>query len=340
MEATRSSQRTNEASELERACLRALQYNLGLREGERVVVVSDASTLSIGNAFESAARQITERFHRCEIPVAARNGEEPPAMVAERMAAADVVVMPVAASLSWTRARSEATRAGARVASMPSITEAVVLRTFGIDYGPVKERANRLCDLLDAGGEVRICSAAGTELVLSIAGRTAHGRKGGIYRQRGEWGNLPCGEAFVAPVEGTAQGVYVVDASHGGVGKLTSPMKLSVRDGRVVEIEGGEAASRLRSLLEAVGNPRAYNVAELGIGCNHGARLSGVTLEDEKVLGTCHVAVGSNAFFGGTVSVGVHLDGVLCHPSIWIDGVRIMEGGQFEGDSGKAHAVR
>jgi leucyl aminopeptidase (aminopeptidase T) len=295
-----------------------------------VVVVSDASTLAVGNAFESAARQVTERIHRCQIPIAARNGEEPPAVVAERMAAADVVVMPVAASLSWTRARSEATRAGARVASMPSITEAVILRTFGIDYGPVKERVNRLCDLLDAGSEVRICSEAGTELVLSIVGRIAHGRKGGIYRQRGDWGNLPCGEAFIAPLEGSAQGVYVVDASHGGVGRLTSPIKLSVRDGRVAEIEGDDAASRLRLLLDAVGDPGAYNVAELGIGCNQGARLSGVTLEDEKVLGTCHVAVGSNAFFGGTVSVGVHLDGVLCEPSIWIDGVLIMEGGRLK----------
>jgi leucyl aminopeptidase (aminopeptidase T) len=283
--------------------------------------------LAIGNAFESAARQITDRVHRCDIPVSARNGEEPSEAVAARMAAADVVVMPVAASLSWTRARSEATRAGARVASMPSITEAVILRTFDIDYGPVKERANRLCDLLDAGSEVHVRSEAGTDLILSIAGRIAHGRKGGIYRQPGEWGNLPCGEAFIAPVEGSAHGVYIVDASHGGVGKVTNPVKLSVLDGRVAKIEGAADASRLRSLLEAVGDPQAYNVAEVGIGCNHGARLSGVTLEDEKVLGTCHVAVGSNAFFGGTVSVGVHLDGVLREPSIWIDGVQIMQGG-------------
>ncbi len=315
---------------LTQACLRALQYNLGLREGERVVVVSDASTVAIGNAFESAARRVTPMVHRCEIPVAERNGEEPPAAAAEMMAAAEVVVMPLAASLSWTRARSAATQAGARVASMPSITAEIALRTFSIDYEPVKERANLLCDLLDAGSEVHIRSAAGTDLLLGIAGRAGHGRKGGLYRRPGEWGNLPCGEAFIAPVEGTARGVYVVDASHGGVGKVTTPMRVTVRDGRAAEIEGGEAASRLRSLLESVGDAHAYNIAELGIGCNHGARIGGVTLEDEKALGTCHIALGSNAFFGGTVSVAVHLDGVLRNPSIWIDGIRIMEGGRLE----------
>jgi leucyl aminopeptidase (aminopeptidase T) len=313
-----------------RACRYALEYNLGLCSGERVVVVSDASTTAIGSAFEAAARQVKTEVERCEIPVPRRNGEEPPAAVAAKMAGADVVVMPLGASLSWTRARSDATRAGVRLASMPSITEAIVLRMFGIDYGPVRERANGLCDLLDEGNEVRICTSLGTDLRLSIAGRAGHGRKGGLYRQPGEWGNLPCGEAFIAPVEGTARGVYVVDASHGGVGQVETPIRVTVRDGRVAKIEGGGSASYLDSLLDSVGDPQAYNIAEFGIGCNHGVSLGGVTLEDEKMLGTCHIAVGSNAFFGGTVSVPIHLDGVLRSPSIWIDDARILDHGRLE----------
>lgn len=315
--------------ELEKVCLRALQRNLGLRDGESVVVISDRSTAPIGDAFEAAARSLTPRVERLEIPVAGRNGEEPPARAAERMVAAGVVLLPLARSISWTRARKTATEAGARVASMPAITEEILVRTLGIEYGPVRERANRICDRLDAGSEVRVRSAAGTELRLSIAGREAHGRKGGIYRRQGEWGNLPCGEAFVAPVEGTAQGVYVVDASHGGVGAVDEPIRLSVRDGRVSRIEGGEAASRLAATLDSVGDPRAYNVAELGIGCNHGATICGITLEDEKALGSCHIALGSNEFFGGTVSVGIHLDGVLRDPTIRVDGETILEGGRL-----------
>jgi hypothetical protein len=57
------------------------------------------------------------------------------------------------------------------------------------------------------------------------------------------------------------------------------------------------------------------------------ARISGGLLEDEKVMGTIHVAIGDNASMGGTVKVPVHLDGVVRNPSVWLDGVAWMEDG-------------
>lgn len=312
-----------------RVCRDALLRNLGLRSGERVVVISDGPMASVGRLFEEAARAITSRVARVEIPLAERSDREPPGYAARAMRDADVVLLPVSRSLSWTRAREAATRAGARVASMPGITEEILLRTLAADYEEIRERANRLADLLDAGDRVRIGSAAGTDLVLGIAGRRAHGRKGGIYREPGQWGNLPCGEAFIAPLEGEARGIYVVDASHGGVGRVVTPIRVTVERGRAVAIDGGEEASRLSALLESVRTPLACNVAELGIGCNHAARISGVTLEDEKALGTCHIALGDNAMFGGRVRVGLHLDGVLRDPTISIDGKRVLESGRI-----------
>ena len=132
-----------------------------------------------------------------------------PAMVA--------ALLVTATSLSWTNARKAATDGGTRVGSTPRLDESILLRTLTIDYEIVRERANRLCDRLDRAAEVRVTTAAGSDVTFSIEGRIAHGRKGGIYREPGQWGNLPCGEAFVAPVEGSGRGVYVVDASHGGV---------------------------------------------------------------------------------------------------------------------------
>ena len=312
-----------------RACGHALRHNLGLRSGERVVVIADAPMLEIGRIFEAAARTITPRVDLVGIPEAKRGGEEPPGGAARAMLRADVVLLVVSRSLSWTRAREEATRAGARLASMPGITEPIILRTLGVDYDAVRDRANRLADLLDAGGQALIRSKAGTDLALGIAGRSAHGRKGGIFREPGQWGNLPCGEAFIAPVEGTARGIYVVDGSQGGLGPVAEPIRVTVDQGRAIAFEGGEEALRLRELLESTGNPSAFNVAEMGIGCNDAARLSGATLEDEKVLGTCHVALGSNAMFGGTVRAGIHLDGVLRDPTISIDGETILESGRI-----------
>jgi len=107
----------------------------------------------------------------------------------------------------------------------------------------------------------------------------------------------------------------------------------SLRTGQMVsyapdeDIEGGREASRLAALLEEVNNGDAYRIAELGIGCNDRASICGITLEDEKVLGTCHIAVGSNALFGGTTVVDIHLDGVLTLPTIHFDEQKIIEDG-------------
>lgn len=316
-------------SALTKACRHALKHNLAVKPGESVLIVTDESKRSIGQAFEHAALELTQHVELVEIPLLKSNGQEPPNFVAEKMKQADVVLMPLAKSLSWTRARLTATESGARIASMPRITEAIILRTFAIDYSSIKRRVNLLCDHLDAANSVRITTQRGTDLEIGIAARKAHGRKGGMYTQKGHWGNLPCGEAFIAPLAGTSAGTYVVDASQAGVGKLTEPIKITVKDGLAVDINGGPAGERLANMLAAVGDADVYHLAEFGIGCNDQATICGITLEDEKVLGTCHIALGNNVFFGGTVEVGVHVDGVIKEPTIFFDEQRIMEYGKL-----------
>ncbi|UCF56149.1 MAG: aminopeptidase, partial [Deltaproteobacteria bacterium] len=62
---------------------------------------------------------------------------------------------------------------------------------------------------------------------------------------------------------------------------------------------------------------------------NDCAQLSGIVLEDEKVLGTAHFALGNNISFGGSTDVPIHLDGVLRDPTITVDGKRIMQQGHL-----------
>jgi leucyl aminopeptidase (aminopeptidase T) len=212
---------------------------------------------------------------------------------------------------------------------MPGITEEIIQRTFAADYGLIRERVNRVCDHLDQADSVRVTTESGTDLRMSIEGRLGRGRRGGIYNEKGAWGNLPCGEAFVAPLEETANGVYVVDTVQAGIDKLTVPIMVTVENGKAVEFTGGREAIRLEKLLRDVRNSQAYNVAELGIGCNDRASIASITLEAEKALGTCHVALGSNCHFGGSVEVDVHLDGVLQAPSIVLDGTRILDRGEL-----------
>ncbi len=143
----------------------------------------------------------------------------------------------------------------------------------------------------------------------------------------GAFGNLPCGEGFIAPVEGTTEGTLVVDGSIAGVGIPDEPSTLTVEGGHLVAASG-EAGVKLMELLTAHG-PDGTNVAELGIGSNEKAILTGNVLEDEKILGTAHVAFGASAAIGGTVQVPVHLDCVVMKPDVSIDGEPLVRDGEL-----------
>jgi aminopeptidase len=120
----------------------------------------------------------------------------------------------------------------------------------------------------------------------------------------------------------------VVDGSMAGVGLVRTPIRITIEDGYATTITGGEEADRLRALLDAHGR-EARTVAEFGIGTNDRARLTGVILEDEKVMGTIHIAFGDNKSMGGSVRVASHLDGLVTAPTVYFDDRLIMDRGQF-----------
>jgi len=149
-----------------------------------------------------------------------------------------------------------------------------------------------------------------------------------VYLQKkGTFGNLPTGEIFVAPVEGAANGVFVVDSSFAGIGKLKSPINIFVENGYAVNITG-DKSELLDELLDQVGK-EARNIAELGIGTNEKAQITGNILEDEKVMGTCHIALGNNSGFGGKVDVQLHMDGIIKKPTIFVDNAKIIDDGKL-----------
>ncbi len=90
------------------------------------------------------------------------------------------------------------------------------------------------------------------------------------------------------------------------VGRVTEPVTLTVEEGHLTGASGPQGAELMELLT--VHGPDGTNVAELGIGTNEKAQLTGEILEDEKILGTAHVAFGASAGIGGTVQVPVHLD--------------------------------
>jgi leucyl aminopeptidase (aminopeptidase T) len=297
---------------------------LEVEGGDRVLVVHDATTKRIADLLLAAAEAVEAEARLAEIPVGQVNGEEPPAEVAAAMAEVDVVVAPTAMSISHTEARLRASAAGTRIATMPGVTEEVLGRAMAVDLQLVGRLAGTISGRLSRASEARITCANGSDLRLSLEGRDGEADDGRLGAP-GSFGNLPCGEGFIAPLEDRGEGKLVVDGSIAGKGALDEPVELTIEGGRLTAATG-DAGSRLLQQLSAAGGE---NVAELGIGCNGRARVSGNVLEDEKVLGTVHVAFGASASFGGAVQVPVHLDCVLLRPELTLDGEPLVSGGRL-----------
>jgi leucyl aminopeptidase (aminopeptidase T) len=312
---------------MKEAAMIAVRDCLAIKKSEEVVIIVDDKTREIGKALFDAAKSLEAEAVLIEMSERDAHGTEPPRVVAEAMKSADVVIAPTSKSLSHTKARLAATKNGVRVASMPTITEELMSRVMSADYMKIKEKSIKFRDLLTKGNEVRLTTPAGTDLTISIAGREAMADTGMLH-DKGAMGNLPAGEAFIAPIEGKTSGVIVIDGSMVGLGVMKSPVKMVVKDGYVTEITGGEEAKKLSELLQGKSSKEVYNIAELGIGTNEKANMSGSPLEDEKVMGTAHIAIGDNSTIGGTVKAPMHLDGIMKNPTLIIDGNTVIKNGQ------------
>lgn len=300
---------------------------LGLKSGETFLVVTDESRKELAEALHEAGKRLGAESMLAVMKERAKSGEEPPEAIAAAMTKAQVVVCITKHSLTHTQARKQAAAAGARLATMPGITEDMFLEgAIAADYTQVKALTEKVTDMLTGAQTVRI-EKDGRSLEFSIQGRDGVPSTG-MYLEPGQSGNLPSGEAYIAPVEGTAEGQIVVDGSIAGIGKLSGPIVLTVEKGRLTAAEGGPEGEKL---LQMLGDGDGRLLGEFGIGTNEKARITGVVLEDEKVYGTIHVAFGSNNTFGGVVAAGVHIDCVVGKPGVYLDGRQIMKNGELNG---------
>ena len=311
-------------SELDRAVQTVVNDCLGVKPGERAVVVVDAGTRALGDALRDAAAAAGADAVLTVMEPRREHAEEPPAPVAAALAASDVFIAPTSKSLSHTNARKAATEGGARGATLPGVTADMLSRLMACDFATLQRRSAELARLLTEVSEVRITCPRGTDLTLDLSGREGIADDGDLTGPRA-FGNLPCGEGFIAPLG--AQGRMVTSCVAGIGLPEGEPPVLEIEDGRLVSATEPEG-ERLLAALRAAGE-LGTNVAELGIGTNEKAGLTGNILEDEKILGTVHVAFGASAAIGGTVSVPVHLDCLILQPSLEIGGTRVLDGGDF-----------
>ncbi|MFZ0925745.1 MAG: aminopeptidase [Halobacteriota archaeon] len=292
---------------------------LGLKQTETVLIVTDTLRIRIAKSLYDTAREMDCDAIMMTMPPRSRHGEEPPRAVAEAMRSVDVVIAPTTMSLTHTSARKQANDAGVRTASMPGVTERMMIEG-GLTANPreVVEHTHHLAETFKGASEIRLMSDLGTDISFEVD-TSKWNLDVGCCHQQGCSTNLPAGEVYTAPEN--CKGTVVIDGSMAGLELLKHPIKIQVEEGRAVDVQGDRAKEVLK-IINPLGD-EARNIAELGIGTNPRARIIGVVLEDEKVRGTAHIALGDNSTIGGHVVAGVHLDAIIRKPRVFADGHEI-----------------
>lgn len=344
-----------EKNAITQGVLDMLRVNMGLKPGDRLLVAADVpranawrseSQAKLEDMLERAmlARLVadiaTERFPECTVrflpfPATGGHGTDPDLDSAAQMREADVLIALTTYSLSHTNAREAATKAGVRVASMPGF-EANMLKAGGpmaVDFAQIAADCRLFADLLTDTRQVVVRTPYGTDLRFSLQGRPGQVDDGLYGTDPQVWGNLPAGETFAIPLEGTGQGQLVAPA--GWHPDLTENMVFRFENGEVIALlGGGKVGDKFRDLLKPGDDDpicRARrNLAELGVGTNPNARRPDNVLEAEKIKGTIHVAIGDNIHMGGQVESDLHEDFVQPQPDLILDGKPVIVGGEWK----------
>jgi leucyl aminopeptidase (aminopeptidase T) len=297
--------------------------------GEQVLIVTDVAVpAEVADALAVAAAAAGGTPVTVTMPRPDRPGAEPPPVVAAAMKEAAVILAPTSLSIFHTEAARRACTAGARMLAISECrVETLTRGGITADFTVQAEVAERLARRL-AGEQLELRTPGGTRLHVRLGGRAAVANTG-IVRGRGARSGVPTIEAYVAPLEETADGVAVIDASIGALGLISEPVAITFEAGRAVAFDGGAQARALRDVVERVGSTTAFMLSEVGIGLNPQAQVVGRIIEDEGTYGTCHIALGSNSHFGGRLDVPFHLDMVMWMPDITVDGRTLMRVGRL-----------
>lgn len=297
---------------------------LAVREGEQVLVITDSTRRTIGEALRDGAEAAGGEAVLMVMQPREVDGQDPPATVAAAWPECDVFLAPTHRSLSHTRARKAASEAGARGATLPTVTEDILARLMACDFDLMTARSRAVADLLTREDTAHFTCANGSDMTFDLTGRSGIADDGDLVAP-GAFGNLPCGEGFISPLTGSGS---FVGTTFAGIGKAHGELpRLTVESGRLVDATETEGA-RLMELLTAAGE-LGPNLAELGVGTNERAGITGNILEDEKLLGSVHVAFGASAGIGGTVSVPVHLDVLIVEPTFTVGTTTVLDAGRF-----------
>ena len=291
---------------------------------EKLCIITDFNTSKIGRVFLNLVENMDVDFF--EIKPLKIHGEEPPNDVANAMNNSNLILGLTNNSMAHTNARFSATKNGARYLSLPDYSLSLLSDdSLKADFDQLSRKTKFFSDLLNKHNLLKIKNDKGTDIQLDLSNRISNYCPGFVNNEI-LLGSPPDIEANIAPNENKSNGTIVVDGSIPipGLGKLSSPVVLTIQDGKIISIDGDDKEKEILSKVFQHHGENSKFLAEFGIGFNENASLSGNMLIDEGTYGTIHFGFGSNNTIGGKNGSSMHIDFVMYCNKIELDGKKFM----------------
>jgi leucyl aminopeptidase (aminopeptidase T) len=314
-------------SKYKRAAKKVLKDYMGLVESETLLIIADTENRNLALDMLEVASKMCMDVYYAEMTQRERDNKGFPEPIEEMMKGVDVIVSFTNKSFIFTGARREATKLGIRIGMFYAVNEDVIVRTMPADHNRIVKLTESVAEKLQGATNIMITTEKGTELKLPVKRRKILTGTG-VLRNISEFGFMPSGEVFIAPLEGRVNGKIVVDGSISTIGVLNNPVTIDIKKGLADKITGKTAAKKLIKDLEEF-DQDAYMLGKFGIGTNHMARISGVPNEDKLCLGTCCIAFGNNDHMGGKIDSKSYIECVIELPTIYFDDICILEHGNL-----------
>ena len=321
--------------EVTKSALTLVRDVMLVQENENVVITADTTTdRRVVEATAEAVYAIGGQPVVIYTPTVAEAYAEPVKPIGSAVAHADVWIEFAYKSIMLSPSFQKALDFGCRYINLTGMDVVMMVNTIGrVDYMGLVELGETLKAKVEAADEVIIRDDNGTELLGYNQGRPVR-HSGQLATQKG-YPIMLGGQISWSPVEETINGTLVFDGAMfppEELGLLSSPITLTLKEGVIQDITGGQDAAVFANWLKHFEDPNMYRLAHYSLGFNPGVtKPTGRIVEDERVFGCMEFGVGSqgSAIRGKYWTAASHADGVVLHPTILLDGRPLEEKGRY-----------
>ncbi|GAA0610116.1 aminopeptidase [Virgibacillus siamensis] len=300
-----------------------------VKKGEQVLIITEPKTITIAETIASAVHAIEAEPTIAMIIPRTSDSQDPPKNIAAAMADSDVFISAVHTSITHTHAVKNAVENGSRGIMLTQFEDEMLIDSgVNADFPSAAVTCEKVAKAIEGAEEIKLTTPYGTDLNVSAKGRRSNYMT--CMVDSGQFAPVPTVEANVSPLEGTATGKIVADASipYIGIGVLRDPVVATVENGFITSITGGDQAKILKDNLASKNDDMVYNIAEIGIGLNPKCKFIGSMLEDEGVYGSVHIGIGTNITLGGETKAACHYDLIMTKPTLIADGTTVLKDGE------------